>query len=248
MGQLIWAAALLQGYILVVDDQPQWCEVLKDYLKDEGYYVEVANSKEEAVECLQGRPYDLVITNLHLRPPISGISLHPQSDYQGVRVVEAVHKYARGTPCVVISTRPHGLKQHLDRFAEWKADMNKADLPLTELASTVRTVIADSRNAAQSRLRMGDSRAGKIFQQLIQDPIAGITQLIEAVEHIPEWKSKRASLGMRLHTLNSIEQTLQSITRLTDTQEAERREAIHFAMGVCFQLEEVDRANQGESS
>jgi CheY-like chemotaxis protein len=230
---------LLQDYILIVDNEASWRDTLKEYLNGEGYYVEVAGSKEEAEERLQGRPFDLVLTNLHLLPQKEGLGLYPWGDFQGARVLEAVQRYAPGTPCIVISTHPHGLKQHLDRFVEWKADMHKGELRLSELGETVKGIIEERRLVTGPKLVASGSRAGRILKLLTENPIAGIEELIEVLRGTPGLEHRRAELGVRLARLRELEQRRQSLGRLTDTEEADKREAIHFAIRVCFELEDA---------
>ncbi len=58
--------------ILVVDDEPIMQEILSDFLREEGYDVDVASSGEEGVELARARPYDCAIVDL-MMPGIDGI-------------------------------------------------------------------------------------------------------------------------------------------------------------------------------
>lgn len=52
--------------ILVVDDEPAFCEVLRDFLKSKGYNVVVANSGDEALSTyLEERP-DVVLMDVRM--------------------------------------------------------------------------------------------------------------------------------------------------------------------------------------
>ncbi|HET6370720.1 MAG TPA: sigma-54 dependent transcriptional regulator, partial [Nitrospiria bacterium] len=53
--------------ILVVDDEPQMAQWVKDLLSEEGFNVQYALSAEEAVQRLASDPYHLVITDLRMQ-------------------------------------------------------------------------------------------------------------------------------------------------------------------------------------
>ena len=50
--------------ILIVDDRPEWLEFAKDELRE--YKLEVATSSEAALQKLEKKRYDLIITNIRL--------------------------------------------------------------------------------------------------------------------------------------------------------------------------------------
>jgi DNA-binding NtrC family response regulator len=60
--------------ILVVDDDPDVCEYLKDFLGADGYGVTVCNDSTNAVEALRNDDYHVVILDL-MMPKLSGIDL-----------------------------------------------------------------------------------------------------------------------------------------------------------------------------
>ena len=60
--------------ILIVDDEPGICHVLRSVLLDEAYFVETAMSAKEALNKLAGAPYDLAIVDLYL-PGVNGLQL-----------------------------------------------------------------------------------------------------------------------------------------------------------------------------
>ncbi len=60
--------------ILVVDDEEVTTNLLRDFLTDLGYRVEVAKTGEDALKAAQESPFDLVITDVRM-PGISGIEL-----------------------------------------------------------------------------------------------------------------------------------------------------------------------------
>ncbi len=65
---------LIENRILVVDDEPQVCEVLENYLTMEGYKVFTTTSAEKALDIINKHVIQVVITDLRL-PGIDGIEL-----------------------------------------------------------------------------------------------------------------------------------------------------------------------------
>ena len=63
--------------ILVIDDEPAFCDLLKTFLESEGHTVQVTTTAEAALEYLeQGRP-ELVLMDVRM-PDINGLELLPQ--------------------------------------------------------------------------------------------------------------------------------------------------------------------------
>ncbi|RMF89691.1 MAG: diguanylate cyclase [Nitrospinota bacterium] len=60
--------------ILVVDDEQELCEVLREILSQEGYVVETAADGEETLALMQQRAYDLVLSDLQM-PKMDGLEL-----------------------------------------------------------------------------------------------------------------------------------------------------------------------------
>ena len=61
--------------ILVVDDDDQIREILTDALSGDGHAVDGARDGGEALALLEQRPYDLVLSDLHM-PRVDGPSLY----------------------------------------------------------------------------------------------------------------------------------------------------------------------------
>ena len=61
--------------ILVVDDEKDVCEALKECLDRDGYEAEVCSSGAEALVLLGERKYDLVLVDMRLEGRISGVDL-----------------------------------------------------------------------------------------------------------------------------------------------------------------------------
>ena len=71
--------------ILVVDDEPIMQEILGDFLREEGYSIDIAGSGEEGVDLAQKSSYDCAIVDL-MMPGIDGIET-----MQKLRDIDAGH-------------------------------------------------------------------------------------------------------------------------------------------------------------
>ena len=64
-----------RGHILVVDDEPEIGQMLRDILEREGHRVEIASNGREALAALQGRAVDLIVADLRM-PEMDGPGLY----------------------------------------------------------------------------------------------------------------------------------------------------------------------------
>ena len=60
--------------ILVVDDEKDYCEVLKMILENNGYVVETCFNGKEALDILEERSFDVVVSDLNM-PVMDGFEL-----------------------------------------------------------------------------------------------------------------------------------------------------------------------------
>ena len=63
-----------KGTILIVDDEPSICLVLKEFLISKGFVAHAASMADEALEILNRIEVDLVITNVNM-PGMNGLEL-----------------------------------------------------------------------------------------------------------------------------------------------------------------------------
>jgi two-component system nitrogen regulation response regulator NtrX len=63
-----------EAYILIVDDEPDICSLLKEILEDEGYEISAAENAEQAREARRARRPDLILLDIWM-PDTDGISL-----------------------------------------------------------------------------------------------------------------------------------------------------------------------------
>lgn len=64
----------MEEHVLIVDDEPGLCSVLKIYLMDMGYLVQTAANGKEAVSLMENSFFDIVLTDIRM-PGMSGIAL-----------------------------------------------------------------------------------------------------------------------------------------------------------------------------
>ena len=62
--------------ILIIDDEPDVCEVLQAFLEEEGYTVQIATSSESVLEDTQQAPPDLILLDV-VMPGKNGYDLLP---------------------------------------------------------------------------------------------------------------------------------------------------------------------------
>lgn len=60
---------------MVVDDDPNTCQVLKDNLEEEGYVVTTANDGHEALKILKKKPAEVIFIDARI-PPINGLMIY----------------------------------------------------------------------------------------------------------------------------------------------------------------------------
>jgi CheY-like chemotaxis protein len=61
--------------ILIVDDDPDFCEITRTVLEREGYQVHTAASAEQALSHMRANPPDLVILDVMMRSVLDGLDL-----------------------------------------------------------------------------------------------------------------------------------------------------------------------------
>jgi two-component system chemotaxis response regulator CheY len=87
--------------ILIVDDSESIREVVSFTLENEGYNVLVGDDGTDAMKFLDGRPIDLVITDLHM-PEMNGIEL--------IKNIRSMDSYKR-IPILFLTTESQAAKK-----------------------------------------------------------------------------------------------------------------------------------------
>jgi CheY-like chemotaxis protein len=74
--------------ILVVDDEPDICEILQEILHQAGHQVRVAPDGDSALAVLRGEPFDLILTDIFM-PGKEGIEtiMEIRRDFPGIKII-----------------------------------------------------------------------------------------------------------------------------------------------------------------
>jgi DNA-binding NtrC family response regulator len=85
-----------EGHVLVVEDDPEWRKILRDFLKEEGFKVRDVSDYEGARETLRHNPFQLATIDINLREsPRLG---------EGKRLLRHIKEsYGDVMPCIVIT-------------------------------------------------------------------------------------------------------------------------------------------------
>ena len=122
-----------QASVLVVDDEPDFCQVVKEILSIDGFVVLEAHSVIQALATLAHQAPDLILTDV-MMPDIDGLDL--------IRSLRSEPSWSR-IPAVVVSARV----QEEDRAAALQAGAN-AFLPkpfsARELRETIRPLLSSA--------------------------------------------------------------------------------------------------------
>jgi len=73
--EVLSPAPVFDARILLVDDNPMVSQVITDILSLDGYGVDTAPNGIAALEKIEGRRYDLILTDLHM-PEMDGAGLY----------------------------------------------------------------------------------------------------------------------------------------------------------------------------
>ncbi len=81
------------SYILVVDDEPDICTLLKGIFEDDGSTVRIAVNSTEALKFISNEEPDLIILDIWLR----------NSDLDGIEILKLITKESNSIPVIIIS-------------------------------------------------------------------------------------------------------------------------------------------------
>lgn len=94
-----------RGTVLLVDDDVDVADAVKAVLAERGYRVDVATGAEEALDAIERRPVDLVLSDVTMPGGLSGVEL-----------AQAVRERRPGLPVVLITGNPRALGDHDGEF------------------------------------------------------------------------------------------------------------------------------------
>jgi DNA-binding NtrC family response regulator len=118
--------------ILVVDDEPDIRDLIRDILEDEGYRVEVASSAAEARQQKQRLKPDLVLLDIWM-PEVDGVTLLKQWSEGGELDAPVVMMSGHGTVETAVEATRYGARDFVEK-----------PLSTAKLLRTVQTALAES--------------------------------------------------------------------------------------------------------
>lgn len=101
------------GMVLVVDDHPQSRESMADILRQAGHTVDCCSSAAEALQQIERRAYDCIVTDLKM-PGMSGLELILQLETRGYPA-QVVMVTAYGTVPSAVEAMRHGAFDYIEK-------------------------------------------------------------------------------------------------------------------------------------
>jgi len=144
--------------ILAVDDEPAIREGLRRILKNQGFSVETAPSGQDAIECIQKREFDLVITDLKM-PGMSGME-----------VLKSIKILQPDVPVIIItgySTIPSAVEAIKSGAADYIAKPFSAD----QIIQKVQEVLAQKKDSPETTHLRDELQLRRGFDRFIGDSI-----------------------------------------------------------------------------
>lgn len=78
-------------YLLVVDDNPEVCRLLADFLQDEGYAVKKAYNGDQAISAIRAQIPSMILIDVNM------------SDKKGLDILREVQDLVSGVPVFIIT-------------------------------------------------------------------------------------------------------------------------------------------------
>lgn len=106
-------------HVLVADDEPGFCDTVKDVLEDEGHAVAVAADGQAALELLRADPaaVSLVILDVNM-PVLDGLEVYramqADPELRAIPVVFATSNPARAPERLPVLAKPLGLERLIE--------------------------------------------------------------------------------------------------------------------------------------
>jgi CheY-like chemotaxis protein len=90
-----------KGKVLVIEDNPDWQDILKEYLEEAGFYVEVVAEKQKALKRLREEIFHFATVDLQLDE-----DTRDPTQYEGWDILEDIvrHRTDKRMPTMVITT------------------------------------------------------------------------------------------------------------------------------------------------
>jgi len=126
------------GNILIIDDEPKMCKILRFALEPDGYAVATAETAEQGVELFRENPFDLVVTDLKM----------PGKD--GLYVLETVKQRSPNTE-VILMTAYATAQNAVDAMKKGAYDYIIKPFEMDELKLKVRHIMEKRKLAEENQ-------------------------------------------------------------------------------------------------
>ncbi len=128
--------------ILIVDDDPRFCESLEGLLSDQGYKMQTSNSGKEAVECLAKNSFNLVLLDIVL------------PDMDGHKIMDYINSQSPETLVIVI-TGYASIESAIESLRRGGYDYLRKPLEPDELSITVKNALNKKRLERENKAIQG---------------------------------------------------------------------------------------------
>ena len=182
--------------ILVVDDEPRICHLIKELLKGEGYQIDVSFSGDDAMEMIKRCEYHLLITDLKM-PGIDGIELIEKAKQECPEI-----RAIMVTGYATVDTAVQSLKYGVDDFLAKPFNIAELKRSVTQTLHTRKIALANIQILKDSKPR---SIGIKSHEQKLSDKIYIMS------EQLAEVNKKLIQRDNELDTINEISKAITSV-------------------------------------
>jgi cyclic di-GMP phosphodiesterase len=149
--------------VLIVDDEPAVCAMLKAKLQEEGFECETANSGEGAVEKMSKAPFDAVVSDLNMKG-MNGLEL----------LKEVVRQYRR--QAFVMVTGENDVRVGIEAMRQGAADYLVKPVNLDSAVASVRRAIE------RKRLELEVEKYRKTLEEMVDQRTRQLQAAMKRIE------------------------------------------------------------------
>ncbi|MCX7012316.1 MAG: response regulator [Candidatus Sumerlaeota bacterium] len=194
--QALPAEVVGQARVLVVDDEPDIRELLKDMLELEGHSVETAEDGLQAQQMLSDKRFDLVITDLQM----------PRVD--GMQLIQSIRALDPDLPVIVMTAYP-SMRSVIDVMKCGAVDFLPKPFQMDNVLYTVRRTLKEHALRLENRRLLAEVNNKAVIERLnreLHSKVEELTKLNVIAEH----------LGRLMDTDQLFDQVVQLAAALTE--------------------------------
>ena len=187
--------------ILVVDDEPRICQLIKELCKQEGYQTDTTLSGVEALQMMKKHNYQMLLTDLKM-PGIDGLELirKAKKEHPEIRII-MVTGYA--TIETAVQSLRHGVDDYITK-----------PFNIFEFKKAVKRTLYSHQIAIENKQLLDDLKSANIELDFYKQELA---QKIQATgEHLTDANEE---LVQRINGLDTINEISKAITSALDMDE-----------------------------